>query len=63
MTQEAGLRLKPKKCSFLREEVQFLGHVISKRGVCPDPTKTEKVKNYPAPTNATGVRQFLGNLY
>ena len=37
-----------------------MGHVISKQGICLDPTKTEKVKNYPAPTNAMGVRQFLG---
>ena len=42
--KRAGLCLKPKKCSFLREEVQFLGHVISKRGILPDLTKTETVR-------------------
>ena len=29
----AGLRLKPKKCLILRDEVPYLGHVISARGV------------------------------
>lgn len=58
--RDAGLRLKPRKCSFLRDEVQFLGHVISTEGVWPDPAKSEKVQRYPTPTDATQVRQFLG---
>ena len=37
--REAGLRLKPKKCSFLRKEVEYLGHVVSANGVRPDPQK------------------------
>ena len=40
----AGLWLKPKRCLPLRDEVSYLGHVISTRGICPDPAKTEKVK-------------------
>jgi hypothetical protein len=27
--RDAGLRLKPRKCSLLRDEVPFLGHIIS----------------------------------
>ena len=57
--QKANLRLKPKKCMFLRPKVQYLGHVISREGVAPD-SEVEKVKNYPVPTNPTEVRQFLG---
>lgn len=56
----AFLRLKPKKCGLLRQEVPFLGHVISAQGIHPDPVKTEKVKSYPHPVDATGVRRFLG---
>ena len=26
--QEAGLKLKPSKCSFLREKVEYLGHIL-----------------------------------
>ena len=29
----ANLRLKPKKCSFLQTEVEFLGHTVSQEGV------------------------------
>ena len=58
--RQAGLRLKPRKCNLLRDEVPFLGHVISTKGVRPDPAKIEKVQCYPVPTDATQVRQFLG---
>ena len=57
--RQAGLTLKSKKCCFLREEVQYLGHVISKRGILPDPGKTQKVREFPTPTDVTTVRQFL----
>ena len=42
--RDAGLRLKPKKCNLLRDKVPFLGHVISRDGISPDPAKTEQVK-------------------
>ena len=55
-----GLRLKPRKCGLLRPELPFLGHVISRQGIQPDPSKTEKVRNYPHPMDTTGVQCFLG---
>ena len=56
----AGLRLKPKKCLFLRDEVPCLGHLISAHGIRTDPAKTEKVKMFPTPCDVTVVRQFIG---
>ena len=56
----ALLRLKPKKCKLLKDKVSFLGHVVSTSGIEPDPEKTEKIKNFPTPTDVTGVRCFLG---
>ena len=58
--RKAGLTLKPKKCFFVQQKVQYLGHVISPEGIMPDPAKTEKVKQFPMPTDVTKVRQFLG---
>ena len=55
---KAGLRLKSKKCLFLREEVPC--YVVTKHGISPDTAKTEKVQKYPIPTSVTQVRQFLG---
>jgi hypothetical protein len=54
--REAGLRLKPKKC---RDEVPYLGHVISTQGIRPDPSKTEKVKLFPTPSDVITLRQFV----
>ena len=45
---KAGLTLKPIKCSFLRESVPFLGHIISQRGIQPDPAKISKVPRFPS---------------
>ena len=41
--QKAGLHLKPTKCHFLRDEVPYLGYVLSKKGIQPDPGKTNKL--------------------
>ena len=30
---EAGLMLKPAKCNFVRQEVDYLGHIITPRGI------------------------------
>ena len=53
----AGLRLKPRKCLFLRDEVPYLGHLISAQGIQPDPSK---VRIFPTPHDVTTVRQFIG---
>ncbi len=52
--------VSPKKCGFLKPQVHFLGHMISAQGIQPDPAKTEVVKSYPPPVDATCVRRFLG---
>ena len=58
--REANLRLKPSKCSFGRQEVNYLGHVISANGILPDPSKIELVRNFPQPKTVRQVRSFLG---
>jgi transposase InsO family protein/predicted aspartyl protease len=58
--QNAGLKLRPDKCSFFQKEVLFLGHVVSTDGVKTDPSKIEAVRDWPVPVNAKQVRSFLG---
>lgn len=56
----AGLKLKPKKCQFLQREVKYLGHVVSAKGVSPDPSKIASVRDFPRPTTVKQIREFLG---
>ena len=58
--REAGLMLKPAKCTLFREEVQFLGHLVSREGVRADPANVERVATWPTPTTKREVQQFLG---
>ena len=63
--KQAGLKLKPEKCNFLQEQVVFLGHVVSRDGVQPDPTNVSKIVNWPRPENPKHVKQFVatGSYY
>ncbi|MCG8076676.1 MAG: reverse transcriptase family protein [Candidatus Thiodiazotropha taylori] len=58
--QQAGLKLKPRKCNIFAKQVEFLGHVISEAGIKTDPKKTDCVKKWPSPKNVHEVRAFLG---
>lgn len=49
-----------KKCDFGREEIQYLGHVISQKGVAIDPQKVESILQWPIPNSIKALRGFLG---
>ena len=56
----AGLTLKPSKCVFFAAKVCFLGHIVSKDGVLPDPDNITKIVNWPTPKNVHDVQGILG---
>ena len=58
--KQEGLKLKPSKYDFFRQELTYLGHVVSKDGIQTDPKKVEAIHNWPVPTNMMEVRSFLG---
>jgi len=39
--REANLRLKPKKCHFAKNEVRYLGYVVSESGISADKSKVK----------------------
>ena len=58
--REAGLHLKPKKCTFAQESVVYLGHVVTAKGMQTDPLKLEVVRAYSVPTYVKSLRSFIG---
>ena len=58
--RQVGLRLKPKKCSFAQQKVEYLGHVVSEEGIYTDSKKQEVVANFPVPKDVKALRSFLG---
>jgi hypothetical protein len=57
---KSGLKLQPDKYHFGKTTLSFLGHIISKNGIQPDPAKVSAVEHFPIPTNLTILRGFLG---
>ena len=57
-----NLKVKPKKSFYFQDEVNFLWHILSAKGMSPNPEKVEKVKNWPIPTNPKEVHSFVGLL-
>ena len=58
--REHGLKLKLKKCAFFQEETEYLGYIISKDGVKPDPKKVEVIRKLPEPKTVKEIRGFIG---
>ncbi|XP_052292019.1 uncharacterized protein LOC127900817 [Citrus sinensis] len=54
------LFVKKSKCSFGKEQVEYLGHLISEQGVATDPAKIESMKCWPSPNSLKALRGFLG---
>ena len=57
---DANLKLKPKKCHLLKKEIVYLGFLIDKTGIRPDPERTNLISQLKEPCNVTEVQRFLG---
>ena len=58
--RNAKLTLKPSKCTFGREKIKFLGHVVSAQGIQTMDEKCKAVQEFPQPRKLRDVRAFLG---
>ena len=58
--EEVGLKLRPTKYRFACEEVEYLGHVITPKGLKPNPRLIAAIREFPVPSSIPDVRRFLG---
>jgi ribonuclease HI len=55
-----GLNAKLSKCSFFKQQVEYLGHVVGNGQLQADPRKLGSVDAWPTPATVGELRSFLG---
>jgi transposase InsO family protein len=58
--REAGVTLGADKCVIGLSEVPFLGDIVGKEGIRPDPERLKGVSTMPTPESGSDVNRFLG---
>ena len=58
--RNAGLKIKPSKCEFCKEKIDFLGHVITGEGIGTQTRITTKIAQFKPPTCQKTLKSFLG---
>ena len=60
--REYNLKLKPSKCSFFKEEINYLAHWVSKEGVWPSNSNFKAIAKCAPPQMYTEVCVFLSHM-
>lgn len=58
--EAAVMTLNKDKCKISCREVNFVGHIVSDKGISPDPDKTKGLREMATPQDIHDVRGFLG---
>lgn len=60
MLRNNNLTLNNEKCEYDKDELLFLGHRVSAKGLAMDERKLESVMSFRAPQTTTELRSFIG---
>ena len=58
--REWNLKLNKSKLRRGQSTVAFMGHLLTPKGLKPNPRKVEAILEMPSPTDVKGVKRFLG---
>ena len=58
--RECGLKFNAGKCEFIKEEIDYSGHVFTKNGTKVDQKKISAIINMPIPKSKQELMRFLG---
>ena len=56
----AGLKCKPSKCEVLKDSIKYLGRMVDKHGIRPDPDALETFLTCKSPKTELQLMSFLG---
>ena len=54
------MKIQINKCEFLKKEVEYLGFIISTKGITANPIKVQATQEIPPPQTIKDLRSFLG---
>lgn len=57
-----NLKINTLKCQFFKNEIEYLGHNVTSKGMMPLPEKVEAIANYPIPETYKQLRRFIGMI-
>ena len=58
--QIAGLRVNTPKSSFALHKIEYLGYILTREGIKPQPEKVTAIMALKEPTSVKELRKFLG---
>ena len=58
--KSAGLKVNVSKSFFGKSELEYLGFIITRKGIKPTPMKVHAITNIAVPKNKKEVRSFIG---
>lgn len=58
--EKANLKVQMDKCNFLKKETEFLGHMLTKDGLKPNPNKIKIIQEITLPKTEKQIKSFLG---
>ena len=57
-----NLKIKPRKCSLFKSQVNYLGHTVSNKGILPNAGNVQTILEYPPPRTVKELKRFLGMI-
>lgn len=58
--ESKNLKIQVDKCNFMRKETEFLGHILTKDGMKPNPNKIKVIEKLELPKTERQIKSFLG---
>jgi hypothetical protein len=58
--RDAGLKVNAAKSSFCPHEIEYLGYILTREGILPQPKKVQAILMLSPPNNVKELRHFLG---